>query len=121
MSKSIGEVLKAARKAQGLSIYAVAEVAGVTPTTVSRIENRDSDDARFKTVVKLGAAVGLTPEEIAQSIGILSPGAQGSANIVIMKLFDEMRKLNRRLDNLGDDMSSTLESVRKNILKSGNR
>jgi transcriptional regulator with XRE-family HTH domain len=117
MAKSIGEVLKEARKARGLSIYAVAEVAGVTPTTVSRIENRDSDDARFKTVVKLGAAVGLTAEEIAQAVGVLVPITTVSLNPVVVKLFDELRRLNQRLNALGLDASATLEAIRTNVLQ----
>jgi transcriptional regulator with XRE-family HTH domain len=53
--------LREARISAGLSQRAVAEAAGVSHSTVSRLERQRSPDASVLVIARVGAAVGLKP------------------------------------------------------------
>ena len=56
--------LLALRSRRFMTQVELAKAAGVSPTTINRVETGKMDP-RFSTIKKLAAALGVTPEELA--------------------------------------------------------
>jgi transcriptional regulator with XRE-family HTH domain len=65
-SKSAGQVLAAAREAAGLTQYAVAKRAGLSPQALAAIETGRKPS--FDAVRKVCAALGLTIQEVSDQL-----------------------------------------------------
>src|SRR5215210_1406803 len=72
----IGELIRYHRGRAGLTQEGLAERAGVSPTTVVRMENGEIRQPRIVTLQKLAAALGVAPTELYE--GAAQPPA-GSA------------------------------------------
>ena len=64
MSANIGERLRKIRESQDLTIEQLAEMTGIAPGHIGRIERSDSSNPRFQTVESLAKALGVTAQEI---------------------------------------------------------
>lgn len=71
MRKSFGEILKATRTAQFLSINQLAEASGVSAAHISRLENELRDVPKPDTIKKLTAVLG-NYEELMEAAGYIS-------------------------------------------------
>jgi transcriptional regulator with XRE-family HTH domain len=70
MRKSFGEILKATRTAQNLSINQLAEASGVSAAHISRLENELRDVPKPDTIKKLTAVLG-NYEELMEAAGYI--------------------------------------------------
>jgi transcriptional regulator with XRE-family HTH domain len=68
---SVGAALRDLRLEAGLSINALARLAGLDTTTLTRIEAEDRTEVRFSTVIKVANALGVTADEIAVRAGLI--------------------------------------------------
>lgn len=59
LNRNLGELVRKAREARGLSREALAFDAGIAVSTLERIERHDGHGARYATVVDVLAAMGL--------------------------------------------------------------
>ncbi|XVJ66922.1 MAG: ImmA/IrrE family metallo-endopeptidase [Lacibacter sp.] len=66
-AKGVGEKLKQLRERKGLKSFEVADRAGLTPQTISRIENGRTD-VSFQTLQKILAVMGLDLKDLAEDI-----------------------------------------------------
>jgi transcriptional regulator with XRE-family HTH domain len=73
-AKTLGEVLREGRAAAGLSVRQLEAQSGVPKSTVSRLENDDSDAASPTMLVKLAQALELRASDLFMLAGIPIPG-----------------------------------------------
>lgn len=66
--KRIGEFLKNAREAAGLTQHEVAERAGLTAAYVSQVESGRRADPQFSTIVKMCTALRITTDHVASEV-----------------------------------------------------
>ncbi len=64
-AKAVGEKLKVLRERKGLKSFELADRAGLTPQTISRIENGRTD-VSFQTLQKILAVMGLDLKDLAE-------------------------------------------------------
>lgn len=64
MSANIGETLRKIRESQDLTIEQLAEMTGIAPGHIGRIERSDSSNPRFQTIEALAKALGVNPQAI---------------------------------------------------------
>lgn len=76
--KSVGEVLKQARKRAGLSQNAVGRRAGMATSQVSQIEAGRRVDPQFSSVAKLAGVIGLSLDLLAAECGFEGFSAAGT-------------------------------------------
>ena len=63
----IGSRIKVLREARGLSGYALAQAAGITPSRLKAIEDEDTEHPRSDTLARLAAALGVPMDDLAGS------------------------------------------------------
>jgi transcriptional regulator with XRE-family HTH domain len=69
---NLGDFVREKRKEAGISLQALAETTGVDIGTISRIENSRTK-ATLQSTARLCSGLGVTPNELAQVLGILQP------------------------------------------------
>ena len=84
---TIGEVFKERRSAKGLSVRAVAKMAGVSHTEVFRIETGERANPSLKSTKAIGDVLGIPSEEILRLAGYESDGGIP----LIEKLFPDLK------------------------------
>lgn len=67
MSSTLGERLRNIRESRELTIDQLAEMTGLAPGHIGRIERSNSTNPRFQTVEVLAKALGVSPQEILYS------------------------------------------------------
>lgn len=99
-AKLVGGKIKTLRENKGLRGNELAERAGITPQTISRIEQGHTD-VSFSTLRKILAAMGCSLTDIAnQEISIEMENPKKALNILV-----------RRLSNAGIDSNLLLEKI----------
>ena len=68
MAKSIGEVLRQARREAGLSSRDLERLTGMSTAALSQIETGVRKDPGFRTVLRVARAIGISMEEIARRL-----------------------------------------------------
>lgn len=74
MAKSIGEVLRQARREAGLSARDLERLTGMSTASLSQIETGVRRDPGFRTVLRIARAIGISMEEIARRLEGLAYG-----------------------------------------------
>ncbi len=64
-----GHVLRELRRQRALSQVELAQLAGVSAYTVSKLERHQATSCRSRTLARLAAALGQDPAAIAPSVG----------------------------------------------------
>lgn len=83
MAKTIGEVLRQARRDAGLSTRDIERLTGMSTASLSQIETGIRKDPGFRTVLRIARAIGISMEEIALRLeGQGAIGAGGSKRTV---------------------------------------
>jgi transcriptional regulator with XRE-family HTH domain len=65
----VGERIRELRRQRGISQKDLADRAGISPDTLSRLERQLRTSCRTRTIVRLAAALGEEPTSISPSIG----------------------------------------------------
>jgi transcriptional regulator with XRE-family HTH domain len=65
VAKTIGEVLRQARRDAGLSTRDIERLTGMSTASLSQIETGIRKDPGFRTVLRIARAIGISMEEVA--------------------------------------------------------
>jgi transcriptional regulator with XRE-family HTH domain len=65
----LGERIRELRRQRGISQKDLADRAGISPDTLSRLERQPRTSCRTRTIARLAAALGEEPASISPSIG----------------------------------------------------
>jgi transcriptional regulator with XRE-family HTH domain len=106
MAETIGERLRRLRESSGLSVLALARVAGIGENAVRKIESGDSKQPSFTTGVRIAKALGVSPWELA---GEREPLQSGSYEEGASTLLDDHR----------GSIEGRLAELRRQILEIG--
>lgn len=68
----LGEILKAAREKQGLSLYALAKLSGVDRSLLWKLEGGSVSDPRPETLSKVAEALGLSMTDLYTNAGYVT-------------------------------------------------
>jgi transcriptional regulator with XRE-family HTH domain len=72
--KPVGQVIRDARLAAGLSLRDIERLTGIAASQTSRIELGRSSDPGFTTVARLASALGLPLDKLALALGLAPHG-----------------------------------------------
>jgi transcriptional regulator with XRE-family HTH domain len=75
VAKSIGEILRQARREAGLSSRDLERLTGMSTASLSQIETGVRRDPGFRTVLRVARAIGISMEEIARRLEGHAQGA----------------------------------------------
>lgn len=106
ISQKVGPHIRAVRKAQGLSLEKLAEMADLSVTYVGEIE-RARKDPSLKTVVRIANALGVQPTDLLAPLNA-SPGSRVSKYELLERLFPNLRDFYSE-----EDAQAILESLER--------
>lgn len=105
-----------AQKEKGITTKSMAEYAGMSEKSVLRILNGKTQTPYVGNVISLGAAVGLSPQEIFEETGVVV----GNQDVAILqaevdRLKSELSSLNTDVEQMKSQISAL--TVEKDLLK----
>jgi transcriptional regulator with XRE-family HTH domain len=92
VAKSIGEVLRQARREAGLSARDLERLTGMSTASLSQIETGVRRDPGFRTVLRIARAIGISMEEIAQRMEGQTQGSSVQGKRYVSKTLALMTK-----------------------------
>ncbi len=102
----IGVVIKSERNRQGISVRKLAELSGVSPTTICDLENGNTKKHAFETMVKLSKVLGIDMNNFVENVNTFYMDTSKDYTIVI-----------KRIDDNCVEFSSNDEGVLLKLLK----
>jgi transcriptional regulator with XRE-family HTH domain len=112
MTRKIGQALKAARSAKGLSLRALERIAGLSASQISQIEGGRPANPGWETVVKLARALDMSLDAVAGLRGAKPPPAAPKRSRVAADL-EKIRRSAVSMLKAVDDTMNDLDSDRR--------
>ena len=119
--QALGETLRVARVAKGLSARKLAEASGLTHSFISKLESATYDSVSPESLMALAQALGLAPEDLFTMAGFRLPDALPSfgpylraryggelppgARAALTEVFETLKKQHDGSDRVDDEES----------------
>lgn len=107
-------ILRRKREELGLTQSGLAELCGLAPNYVARLEGGDKSHPRFETIAGIASALGLSLDELAVQCGYRCDSAlSGSEASAALALVAPLESLIARLDEASNEAATVVKALER--------
>ena len=112
--EKLSVILRRKREEIGLTQSGLAELCGLAPNYVARLEGGDKSHPRFETVAAIASALGLSLDELAVQCGYRRDSAlSGSDASAALALVAPLEGLISRLDDVSSEAAAVVKALER--------